>query len=337
MKYIAFLILLQLISLSHQQIMLQADPPAITAFIGETTIVELDGNKNVINGAAWLLSFTPTPDTAAHSWATNIGLKLTFTPASMGQVGSYTIKYEVVETGVGSWVSSPIIRKISLNVAKRPPRINYEIPDYPNLRAAIPFEIKFPQPAWVDPLGDTITYSLVDGNGNAAMSYFNLDIPNNRIHGTVPSTANGVFYFKLYCKDSINQSSYQEFVVNFRANNPPHQYPTDLTPYTVVAGEGASSTHVIPSGKPSHPNPHRPLHRLRRRLHLLRSSLLPRLLLSRLVDNLHSRRRRRIQIHLIQRSSNHHEDRVVHYSLWQSRYQQWVLHLASEDQQETYG
>lgn len=193
--------------------------------------------------------------------------------------------------------------------------MNYEIPDYPNLRAAVPFEVTFPQPPCLDPLSTTLSYSLLDNNGNIVPDYIKLDIPNNRIHGTVPNMNAGAFFAKLVCKDIINQAYDQDFTMNFRANNAPTQRYPDMTPYTVVAGEGASSTHVIPSGKPCHPNPHRPLHRLRWRLHLLRSSLLPRLLLSRLMDNLHSRRRRHLQIHLLQRPPNHHQNRAVHNPL----------------------
>jgi hypothetical protein len=72
---------------------------------------------------------------------------------------------------------------------------------------------------------------------------------NNRIHGTVPNANAGEVNLRLRCSDSYNQINYQDFRVYFRSNTAPAQHVADLTPHTVVAGEGASTTHIIPTSK----------------------------------------------------------------------------------------
>ena len=56
-------------------------------------------------------------------------------------IGTYTLQYLVTETGTGSWTFIPSVRELSVGVAKKSPVINYQIPNYLSLRAAIPFEI----------------------------------------------------------------------------------------------------------------------------------------------------------------------------------------------------
>lgn len=250
MKIIGILILSLLIVLTKQQIQINASPSNYPAFVGETSTLVLDGNANVINGASWLESFTLSPSSpSSPSWVSNDGLTLTFAPPTIGEIASYTLHYLVTEKGTGSCVANPVVRKLNLSVTKRPPRINYEIPDQSNLRAAVPFQITFPQAPCIDSLGQPITYTLLDNNGLNVPDFIQLDISNNRIHGTVPNNNAGAFFCKLVWKDNYSQSSTQEFIMEFRPNNAPHQNVPDLTPYTVVAGEGASSTHTIPSGK----------------------------------------------------------------------------------------
>jgi hypothetical protein len=58
--------------------------------------------------------------------------------------GPYTVQYLVTETGVSPCTFIPHIRQFSLSVTKRPPSINYVIPDYNSLRAGVAFEINFP-------------------------------------------------------------------------------------------------------------------------------------------------------------------------------------------------
>lgn len=71
---------------------------------------------------------------------------LTLNPPSLSEAGEYTIHYLVTETGIGFCTFIPHIRQYVFTVNKRPPQINYDIPDY-TIRAGIPYEIKFP----VDP------------------------------------------------------------------------------------------------------------------------------------------------------------------------------------------
>lgn len=251
MKYLGLLILSLLIVSTRQQIQLHAAPSAYTAYVGETSTLVLDGNANVINGADWLGSFTLSPSSPSQpTWASNDGLTLTFSPSSMSEVNAYTMHYLVQEKGTGSCTATAIIRKLSLSVTKRPPQINYDIPDDHNLRAAVPFEVVFPQAPCIDPLGLPLSYSLLDYNNQTLPTFITLDMANNRVHGTVPNSNAGGLFWRLFCKDTLNQATYQDFVLQFRPNNAPHQNVPDLTPYTVIAGEGASSTHVIPTGKP---------------------------------------------------------------------------------------
>ena len=112
----------------------------------------------------------------------------------MSDIGTYVLHYRITEKGTGSCTASPIIRKLTLQVTKRPPQINYDIPDYPNLRAAVPFEIKFPEAPCVDTLGHPINYYLLDNNEMSLPNYITLDMPNNRIHGLVPNNAAGAFF-----------------------------------------------------------------------------------------------------------------------------------------------
>jgi hypothetical protein len=68
---------------------------------------------------------------------------LTFNPTTITEIGSYTVHYLVTETGIGPCDYIPHVRKYSILVKKRPPTINYVIPDYTNFRAGVPYEIVF--------------------------------------------------------------------------------------------------------------------------------------------------------------------------------------------------
>ena len=101
-------------------------------------------SSNVVNGAGCLDTFqiaTATPDNP--SWVSNNGLEITFAPTLIQHVGNYILQYSLNETGIGACTFIPIIRELSLTVFKHAPVINYNIPDYSNLRAAVPFEIVF--------------------------------------------------------------------------------------------------------------------------------------------------------------------------------------------------
>lgn len=100
--------------------------------------------------------YTNSP--AKPTWASNISqtciinlgynifeYKCTFNPSSLQDLGTYIIQYLVTETGVGSCTFIPTIREISVTVLKKVPVIAYNIPDNPNMRAAIPFTISFPE------------------------------------------------------------------------------------------------------------------------------------------------------------------------------------------------
>lgn len=111
-------------------------------YLSETQTLTLDGNSNVINGESCLGSielYSSSPDTP--SWASNNGLELTFSPTLISHVRQYTLQYYVTETGTGGCTFIPSLRELSLTVTKRTPVINHEVPDYSDLRAAVPFEV----------------------------------------------------------------------------------------------------------------------------------------------------------------------------------------------------
>ena len=104
----------------------------------------LSEDSNVVNGAGCLDTFEIAPATPDNpSWMSNSGLEITFTPTLIQHVGNYIIQYYLNETGQGACTFIPIIRELTLSVIKHAPAINYNIPDYSDLRAAVPFEIVF--------------------------------------------------------------------------------------------------------------------------------------------------------------------------------------------------
>lgn len=234
----------------RSQVTLPASPSTYTAYLGETTVLTLDGDSNVMNGASCLDTFMLSPSSPDQpTWASNVDLTLTFAPpGSLSIIGVYSLKYYVNETGTGSCTFIPSLRELSLYIAKRPPVINYEIPDEPNLRAAIPFEVVFPQAPCTDQLNDDLTYTLLMSDNTNTPAFINLDMDNNRIHGTVPNLNSGSFNLRLSCKDSTSQETYQDFMFNFIQNQSPTQHVTDLDPYKFTIGEGTNTTHTIPSG-----------------------------------------------------------------------------------------
>ena len=47
---------------------------------------------------------------------------------------------------------------------------------------------------------------------------FILDMPNNRLYGTVPNSMAGSYILRLTCKDSYSQITYQDFTLSFSGN-----------------------------------------------------------------------------------------------------------------------
>mmetsp|Transcript_9126 Transcript_9126/g.8724 ORF Transcript_9126/g.8724 Transcript_9126/m.8724 type:complete len:159 (-) Transcript_9126:3407-3883(-) len=142
----------------------------------------------------------------------------------------------------------PHYREILLSVTKRGPYINYNIPDYPNLRAGMSYEIIFPEPVCKDPINRPLLYTGLDEDGGSFPSYINLDLHNNRIYGTVPITSFGTVRVRILCADEFAQSESQVFDMVFNKNNNPVQHVTDFTPYTIQVAEGIDSTYVFPQG-----------------------------------------------------------------------------------------
>ena len=84
-----------------------------------------------------------------------------------------------------------------MNVKKRSPVINYHIPDYNSMRAAVPYDIIFPEALCVDPHGAPMTYALLNQNDFAVSTEFNLDMSGNgRLHGTVLNAQAGTHYLR---------------------------------------------------------------------------------------------------------------------------------------------
>jgi hypothetical protein len=91
------------IILANSQIVIDANPPAVTLYAEETTTIVLDGDLNSINGASCIASFELSSNSPNNfTWVTNIDLSITFSSPSLSEVGFYEIRYEVIETGVGA-------------------------------------------------------------------------------------------------------------------------------------------------------------------------------------------------------------------------------------------
>ena len=249
MKKQTILILSLWIWLTIWQIIYPSSPTSYSVYVGDTKTLILDGDLNSFDGAAWIKSFDLYPNSPSKpAWASNDGLSLTFAPNSLTDIGTYTIQYLVTETGTGSWTFIPSVRELIVGVAKKSPVINYQIPNYLSLRAAIPFEIVFPKAPCVDPYNETLNYTLVTTSNTQPYSFFILDMPNNRLHGTVPNANAGSYTLRLMWTDNFNQNVDQDFTLNFIPNHNPVQQVTNLTPYAFTIGEGTSSDFIIPSG-----------------------------------------------------------------------------------------
>jgi hypothetical protein len=234
----------------YAQIVLDGTPSTTDIFYGEITLLTIDGELNSINGASWIQSFelsSNSPD--QPSWVSNSGLDLIFNPMSFSDIGTYELQYEVIETGIGSCNFVPHNRRIMVNVKKKPPVINYIIPDYNNMRAAIYYEIIFPDSLWIDPHGTTLTYNLLTQSDTSPPNNFIYDTTGNtKIYGTTPNSMAGTYYLRIQCIDLLGQRESQDFTMYFAANNNPYQFITDLSVYAFEIAEGVNSLFVIPSG-----------------------------------------------------------------------------------------
>jgi hypothetical protein len=248
MRILVFLLLV--LCLSYSQVVIDSIPASINAYVSETINLTFDGDLNSINGASWIASFIIASNSPSQpSWATLNGMTLSLAPPTIADMGIYEMQFEVTETGTGSWTFIPHNRRLSISVHKRPPIINYSIPDYNDMRAAVPFEIVFPSVPWIDPLDDTITYELLDQNNVALFNGFSYDSSGTgRIYGTIPNSQAGTYYIRLIWNDSQNQRIQQDFTMYFVANNNPQQAVTDLTPYYFEIPEGVNSTYILPVG-----------------------------------------------------------------------------------------
>lgn len=216
----------------------------------EQSDINLDPSTNTFNGESWVGSVTVDSVTPGNpSWVTNNGLNLTVAPNLFSDRGVYTIKILITETGTGSWTMVPHFRELSITVSKRGPSINYNIPDYTDLRAGVSYEIIFPEPICKDPLDRPLEYSGLDSNGNSLPPYILLDLENDRIYGTAPTLSYGTITVRLLCFDEFAQSDSQLFNMVFNQNNNPVQHVTDFTPYTINVAEGMDSVYVFPQGK----------------------------------------------------------------------------------------
>lgn len=199
MRIMNLVLLSTLIVFSSQQLVMPATPSNHKVYLGETTTLVLDGDSNAVNGASCIDTFIiadSSPD--KPTWVSNNELEITFTiPTTMDLLGIYTLHYTLTETGTGSCTFIPVNREISITIAKRAPTIQYVIPDYPNLRAAVPFEIVFPTPPFYDPLDSNLDYTLLKSDNTGVPSYINLDMDNNRIYGTVPNLNHGSYNLRL--------------------------------------------------------------------------------------------------------------------------------------------
>lgn len=244
------IIIVWIMKLTVQIPTLPSSPSSITAYIQETEVIQLDPNSNSFNGDGCVESVSldvTSPD--SPTWLSINRFKLTLTPPQLSDRGTYLVYLNVKETQIGVWIFPAHIRAISIIVTKRSPYINYIIPDYTNLRAGIAYEIIFPQPACIDPIGDTLLYSGFDNNGSSLPPYIGLDLANNRIHGLVPSTNYGTVSVRITWSDSFSQSVSQQFIMIFAKNNDPIQYITDFTPYTIILGESTNYEYILPTGK----------------------------------------------------------------------------------------
>jgi len=162
------------------------------------TVITLDGDQNSINGAACIDTFEMALDSPnSPTWASNNGLAITFTDPPIGDTGTYDIQYLVTETGTGPCNFIPHNRRLTVVVTKRPPVINYNIPDYLDQRASMAYDISFPQPICTDPHNQPLTYNFMDQNDIALSPIFNLDSTGNgRIFGTVPNSQAGTYFLR---------------------------------------------------------------------------------------------------------------------------------------------
>jgi hypothetical protein len=223
-------------------------PPNITAYVSETQLLTLVGNNNSGNGAAWVVSFVLDAGSPHKpSWLSNNMFDLTFNPLTVAQSGSYTIHYLVTESGIYPCIHAPHVRIFDVSVVKRSPIVNYNIPDYNSLRAGVAFEINFPQNPWTDPLGETLSYNMIDDGDTALPDYFNLNMANNSLYGIVPTSKHGTITIKMICTDSQSQFAEQQFVLTFMRNNNPTRLVTDLSSYAITLGQGMSSENLLPS------------------------------------------------------------------------------------------
>lgn len=232
-----------------QQPVIPSSPSTFIAYIQEANDINLDPTTNTFNGEAWIASVTiDSVSPGSPSWVSNNGLNLTISPTSFDERGVYTVKLLITETGVGSWIMVPHYRELSVTVTKRGPYINYNIPDYTDLRAGVSYEIIFPEPVCKDPLDRPLDYSGLDGGGSSLPSYISLDLENDRIYGTAPVSNYGTVVVRVLWIDEFAQSESQVFNMVFNQNNDPVQHVTDFTPYSINVAEGVNSVYVFPAG-----------------------------------------------------------------------------------------
>jgi hypothetical protein len=232
------------------QIVIDASPSSYTIIVQNTSTFTFDMDSNSINGASCVGGFAVAGTSPTNpSWMTLSGYTLTFSPPTLDDIGVYEIQFEVTESGVGPWLFVPHNRRLILLVNKLAPIVGYSIPDYNNMRAAIPYDLTFPSSPWVDTHGDTLSYDLLDQNDIALSNSFNYDsTTTGRIYGTVPNSQAGTYLLRLTCKDSMDQRINQDFTMFFASNNNPTRVITDMTPYAFTISEGVNSTYTLPSG-----------------------------------------------------------------------------------------
>lgn len=71
---------------------------------------------------------------------------------------------------------------------------------------------------------------------------------NLKIHGQMTGGSHEDYYLALVCKDYLGQVQFINFVLSVIPNRAPTQQITDLTPYTIIVGEGMTFDYVLPEG-----------------------------------------------------------------------------------------
>jgi hypothetical protein len=81
------------------------------------------------------------------------------------------------------------------------PTLGYNIPDSINqVTEGTYFEIGFPSPPFIDPIGSLTCSLLNQADNSAAAAFFMIDWPN-KIYGTVPNIATFTYDLILKCND----------------------------------------------------------------------------------------------------------------------------------------